>query len=57
MDCVSQADHTVFMHDLPAIRGEDVDSDVLDGPQSIAWRQAEYKMLSAMALLKWLIDS
>jgi ornithine carbamoyltransferase len=44
---------TVFLHDLPAVRGEDVDSDVLDGPQSLAWRQARYKMFSAMAVLEW----
>ncbi|MBA3534859.1 MAG: ornithine carbamoyltransferase [Ardenticatenales bacterium] len=55
MDHVSRTNHTVFMHDLPAVRGDDVSSAVLDGPQSIAWRQAEYKMFSAMALLKWLM--
>jgi ornithine carbamoyltransferase len=44
---------TVFLHDLPAVRGEDVDSEVLDGPQSLAWRQARHKMFSAMAVLEW----
>src|SRR5690606_28064211 len=43
---------TVFMHDLPAVRGEDVDGDVLDGDRSLAWRQAEHKMFGAMAVLE-----
>ena len=44
---------TVFMHDLPAVRGEDVDDEVLDGPRSLAWVQAQHKMFSAMAVLEW----
>ncbi|HEX6520486.1 MAG TPA: ornithine carbamoyltransferase [Streptosporangiaceae bacterium] len=43
----------VFMHDLPAHRGEEVTADVLDGPASIAFGQAENKMYSAMAVLEW----
>ncbi|MFJ4712058.1 ornithine carbamoyltransferase [Streptomyces sp. NPDC088785] len=43
----------VFMHDLPAHRGEEVTADVLDGPMSIAFQQAENKMHSAMAVLEW----
>ncbi|HKT01237.1 MAG TPA: ornithine carbamoyltransferase [Rugosimonospora sp.] len=42
----------VFLHDLPAHRGEEVDADVLDGPASIAFTQAENKMHSAMAALR-----
>lgn len=44
---------TVFMHDLPAVRGEDVDDEVLDGPQSLAWVQAQHKMWSAMSVMEW----
>lgn len=43
----------VFMHDLPAHRGEDVEAEVLDGPRSIAFTQAEYKLYGAMAVLEW----
>ncbi len=44
---------TVFLHDLPAMRGYEVLNEVLDGPQSIAFRQAYHKMTSAMAVLQW----
>ncbi|MCJ0871766.1 ornithine carbamoyltransferase [Streptomyces sp. AP-93] len=42
-----------FMHDLPAHRGDEVTAEVLDGPASIAFEQAENKMHSAMAVLEW----
>lgn len=44
---------TAFMHDLPAVRGQDVDDDVLDGPSSLAWMQAEHKLFNAMAVMEW----
>ncbi|MBZ2409397.1 ornithine carbamoyltransferase [Streptomyces sp. L06] len=43
----------VFLHDLPAHRGEEVAAEVLDGPRSLAFQQAENKMHSAMAVLEW----
>lgn len=50
---VSRPGGTVFMHDLPAMRGYEVTDAVLDGAQSIAFRQAFHKMTSAMAVLDW----
>lgn len=52
MQSVSHSD-TVFMHDLPAVRGEDCEGAVLDGPRSIAFDQAKMKLHSAMAVLEW----
>ncbi|MFJ9178093.1 ornithine carbamoyltransferase [Streptomyces sp. NPDC102360] len=43
----------VFLHDLPAHRGDEVTAEVLDGSASIAFDQAENKMHSAMAVLEW----
>jgi ornithine carbamoyltransferase len=50
---VSKPKGTIFMHDLPAIRGVDVVDEVIDGPQSVAFRQAHHKLSSAMAVLEW----
>ena len=43
----------VFLHDLPAHRGEEVTAEVLDGPASAAFVQAENKYHSARAVLEW----
>lgn len=53
MTAVSKSEETIFLHDLPAIRGSEVVNEVLDGPQSLAFRQARHKLTSAMAVLKW----
>jgi ornithine carbamoyltransferase len=56
MSRVSKPSGTIFLHDLPAVRGDDVTDAVLDGPQSRAFRQAEHKMTSAMAVLTWCLN-
>ena len=48
---VSRPKGTIFMHDLPAMRGHEVTDEVLDGAQSIAFRQAFHKLTAAMAVL------
>jgi len=54
---VSKPSGTIFLHDLPAVRGEDVENEVLDGPQSRAFVQARHKMTSATAVLSWCIGA
>lgn len=45
--------NAIFMHDLPAHRGEEVAASVLDGKDSVVFEQAENKLHSAMAVLEW----
>ena len=54
MLAVAQSD-VLFMHCLPAHRGEEVDADVIDGPQSVVWDEAENRMHVQKALMEYLL--
>lgn len=42
------------LHCLPAYRGKEITAEVIDGPQSIVWLEAEYRLHAQKALLTWL---
>ena len=46
----------IFMHVLPAARGEEVSADVIDGKQSVVWHQAENRLHSQKAIIDWCLD-
>jgi ornithine carbamoyltransferase len=47
------ASDVVVLHCLPAHRGEEIDADVLDGPRSFVWDQAEARLHTGKAVLMW----
>ena len=46
----------IFMHCLPVGRGEEVTDEVIDGDQSVVWRQALNRVHAQKSIIKWCLD-
>ena len=45
-----------MLHCLPAYRGREIAAEVLDGPHSVVWDEAENRLHTQKALLTWLLE-
>ncbi|MEM1138895.1 MAG: ornithine carbamoyltransferase [Pseudomonadota bacterium] len=50
------AKHAIFLHCLPAYRGKEVTAEVLDGPQSVVFDEAENRIHAQKAILNWCLS-
>ncbi len=56
MNLMSKAKNdSIFLHCLPAHRGEEIDHDIIDSSHSVVWQQAHNRLYSSMALINFLL--
>ena len=46
----------IFLHCLPAHRGEEVDADVIDGDNSVVWDEAENRVHAQKSIIRWCLS-
>ncbi len=51
------ANRAIFLHDLPAYRGNEVTAEVIDGPQSVVFDEAENRLHAQKAILAWCLGA
>ena len=54
--CARAADDAIVLHCLPAYRGKEIAAEVIDGPQSVVWDEAENRLHAQKALLTFLLE-
>ena len=47
----------MVLHCLPAYRGKEISAEVLDGPRSVVWDEAENRRHAQKAVMAWLLES
>ena len=58
MNLMSKAtENAIFLHCLPAHRGEEIDDTIIDSSYSVVWQQAHNRLYSSMALIDFLLSS
>jgi ornithine carbamoyltransferase len=50
------ASDAIVLHCLPAYRGQEISAEVIDGPQSVVWDEAENRLHAQKAVLSWLLE-
>ena len=50
------APDAIVLHCLPAYRGKEITAEVLDGPRSVVWDEAENRRHAQKAIMAWLLD-